>query len=407
MKRITVLFAALLVTAAVPVGTVTAQQSGSEASAYTGTHVSFDTESDAVTNYTVDGVTVLESVETTAKADASVGLDVALSAVTDFDASGLSLSAESDVNATVEAESGATIRAHDNPKGTLVVAAGNESQYVTANLGANATAEQAGDARVVVERDGRSGAFLVVGEGTVTVNDEGNVTADLSEDARLVFRSYEGERSENDDHTEQLIANGSAAAEVYVTQDGDQTTVDTVNYDGTTTLEVTEQTTDNITVTVDRSVHDGTVVVTSVSEDALAATDNLSVTVDGEAAVEADSYTELAAAANDGETSKYLVQETNAEGDVTVLVAVNHFSERQITMSSAESSTTNETTTESDTSTTTESNDATTTESGKTTEHGSSDSSETTTSSTSAPGFGVSVALAALAGAALVARRRV
>ncbi|KAB1186670.1 MULTISPECIES: PGF-CTERM sorting domain-containing protein [Haloferax] len=405
MNRIAVVLAALLVTAAVPVGSVAAQQSSTDASAYTGTHVSFDTKTNAVTNYTVDGVTVVESVETSSQADASVGLDVALSAVTDVEASGLSLAATSETNATVRADSGATLRAHDNPKGTLVVSAGNESQYVTADLGANATAAQAGNSRIIVEQDGRMGAFILVGNGSVTVNEEGNVTADLQNGSRLVYRSYSDGRTDDDKQTEKLIASGSATTEVYVMQDGDETTVDAIHYDENTTVELSEQTKDNVTVTIDRSVHQGTVVVTSVSEEALAATDNLSVMVDGEAAVQASSYTELQSAANGGETSKYLVQETSAEGETNVLVAVNHFSERQVTMSGDDSSST------SDETTTPESSDDTTSD--KTTEDAEAtettsgeDAAETTTSSTSAPGFGVGLTVVALAGAALVARRR-
>ncbi|WP_416838666.1 PGF-CTERM sorting domain-containing protein [Haloferax sp. DFSO52] len=397
MKRIAVVLAVLLVTAAVPVGSVTAQQSNTDASAYAGTHVSFDTEANALTNYTVDGTTVVESVETSSKADASVGLDVALSAVTDIDASGLSLSSTSETNATVSAESGATLRAHDNPKGTLVVAAGDESQYVTANLSADASAEQEGDSRVVVENDGRQGAFIVVGDGSVTVNDDGNVTADLSEDARLVFRSYSGERTDDDKQTEELIASGEAAAEVYVMQEGGETTMDAVHYGENTTVEMTEQTEETVTVTIDRSVNQGTVVVTSVSEEALEATDNLSVMVDGEAAMKAESYTELQSAANGGDTSKYLVQETSAEGEANVLVAVNHFSERQVTMSGDDSSSTSGESSETESDTDATESDETT--SGE-------EAADTTTSSTSAPGFGAGLTVVALAGAALIARRR-
>ena len=411
MKKIAVVLAVLSVTAALPVGSVTAQQSDTDASAYTGTHVSFDTKADALTNYSVDGITVVESVETSSKADASVGLDVALSAVTDLEASGLSLGATSETNATVTAESGATLHAHDNPKGTLVVAATDESQYVTANLSADATAAQAGNSRIIVEKDGQFGAFVVVGNGSVTVNDAGNVSADLSEGARLVFRSYPDGRTDGDKQTERLIANGDAAVEVYVMQDGGETTVDTVHYSEDTTVEMTERTTENVTVTVDRSVDKGTVVVTAISEDALDATENLSVMVDGEAAVRAESYTELQSAANGGDTSKYLVQETSAEGEANALVAVNHFSKRQVTMSSdGPASTSDSTTSDGDGSDATTS-DAETTESDETTTDG--DGSDTTTSdaetttSTSAPGFGAGLAVVALAGVVLLVRRRV
>ncbi|WP_410765624.1 PGF-CTERM sorting domain-containing protein [Haloferax sp. DFSO60] len=378
MKRIAIVLAAMLVTAAVPVGAVTAQQSSAESSAYAGTHVSFDASENAVTNYTVDGETVLQSVSTSSQANAGIGLDIALSAVTDIDASALSLGTTTETSATVQADSGATLNAHDNPKGTLVIAAGDESQYVTANLSGESKAEQVDDSRVVVENDNRTGTFIVVGDGEVTVNEEGNVSADLAEDSRLVFRSYDGERTAEDERSEELIANGSAAAEVYVMQENGSTVADTVTYDEQTTVETTSDAKDNVTMTIDRSVHEGTIVMTTVSEEALAATDNLSVTVDGEAAVEAESYSELQSAANGGDNSAYLVQETSADAESNVYVAVNHFSEREVSMTNDDSSTTDSTTAD----------------------------DETTSSSTNAPGFGIGVSVVALAGAALFARRR-
>ncbi|MFC7204568.1 PGF-CTERM sorting domain-containing protein [Haloferax namakaokahaiae] len=375
MKRIAVVLAVVLVTAAVPVGSVAAQQSSTDSSTYAGTHVSFETNENAVTNYSVGGETVLQSVSTSSRAEAGIGLDVGLSAVTDIDASALSLETTTETSATVRADSGATVSAHDNPKGTLVVAAGDESQYVTANLSGASNAEQVDDSRVVVENDGRTGTFIVVGDGDVTVNEDGNVSANLAEDSRLVFRSYDGERTAEDERAEELIANGSAAAEVYVMEANGSTVTDTVTYDEHTTVETAKDANDTVTMTVNRSVHEGAIVMTTVSEEALAATDDLSVTVDGEAAVEAESYSELQSAANGGDNSAYLVQETSADAESNVYVAVNHFSERQVTMTNGDAG--SEQTTD-----------------------------ETSSSSSSAPGFGVGVSVVALAGAALLARRQ-
>jgi len=92
-------------------------------------------------------------------------------------------------------------------------------------------------------------------------------------------------------------------------------------------------------MTVERSQSQGKVVVTHVSEAAVGATDSLDVTVDGEAAAKASSYSALEAAANDGEESKYYVAEdasAQAEGSATVLVAFDHFSERSASISGSE-----------------------------------------------------------------------
>jgi PGF-CTERM protein len=183
--------------------------------------------------------------------------------------------------------------------------------------------------------------------------------------------------------------------------DGDQTTVETVHYNDSTTVEQAAQTTENVIVTVDRTVQEGTVVVMSISDEALVATDTLSVMVDGEAAVAAESYSDLQSAANGGETSAYLVQDASAEGESNVLVAVNHFSERQITVVGAESTTTSDETTATSADTETTSTDSETSENS-----GDEAAAEPTTSSSSAPGFGVSLAVLSLTGAALVARRR-
>jgi hypothetical protein len=305
-------------------------------SAYAGTYVSFETGSNAVVDYTVGDATVAESIAVQSKSDASgeVGVGVELRSVTGFSAAGLSTGARSETSASVESESGAHLEAHDNPHGTLVVTTGGESQYVTANVSADSEASAESDDRVVVTTaEGAQSTYIVVGEGQVTVNERGNVSADLGDDARLVVRSYAESRSDVDRTEEQLIADGRAAAEVYVTSEADggsEMAADVVHYSGDTTVDVTEQSQGTLEMTAERAQSEGRIVLTSVSEQAIESTEDLSVTVDGEAATKASSYSELDGAIGSG-SSKYMVrQQSAAEATSNVAVAISGFSTRTV-----------------------------------------------------------------------------
>ena len=117
--------------------------------------------------------------------------------------------------------------------------------------------------------------------------------------------------------------------------------------------------------------------------------------VDGEAAAEASSYSELESATEGGDSSKFLVrQSASAEASADVLVALNHFSERDVTMSDDGGSGTDDT--DSDSSDGTDGDDS---------DRDGSD--DTDTSSPGQPGFGVGIAvIALLAAAALAIRNR-
>jgi len=372
-------------------------------SAVAGAHVSANVTSDAVVDYRVDGTTVAESVQVQSQSEAqadtgsSVGAD--LGAMTNFAGAGLSTAAETETSATIAADSGAELTVHDNGHGSLVVAANDESQYVGLNLSASAEAESEGEQRVVVTQDdGTKSTVLVVGNGSVTVNEDDNVTADVAEDSRLVVRSYE-DRSDDDERQEDLIQNGTAAAQVYLTQQaegGSEAAVDVVDYGQETTVEVTQQTESQVNMTAERSAEQGKVVITSLNDTAFEASDDAQVRVDGEAAVEASSYSELAAAADGGDSSKYMVrQASSANADAEVLVALNHFSQRSVTMEEAS-------TDDSDSSGTDETTDDNTSDGDETTagEDGSGSTGE------SGPGFTGLLALVALAATAGIALRR-
>jgi PGF-CTERM protein len=368
-------------------------RSDAESEAYAGAHTSFNATANAIADYEVDGETMFESAQIQSKSQAwsQADLDagVELSAVTSFLGAGLSMQAESETSATMSAESGAEMRVHDSDRGILVISSGEQSQYVGVNLSGGAQAETDGDGRVVVTTDdGARGTFIVVGDGAVTVNDEGNVTAELDADSQLVFRAYGEERTSEDQTQEALIANGTAAAEVYVTETseaGSETTADVVHYGENTTVEVTQKSEGEIRMTAERTESEGRVVITSVSESVIDATEDLSVMVDGEAAVEASSYSELESATEGGDTSKFLVRQSGStEATADILIALNHFSERDVTVMESDDGGMDGTDTDDSDST-----DGTTDDGG----------------SQGLPGFGVGVALVALLAAALLVAR--
>ncbi|ELZ29914.1 hypothetical protein C474_12796 [Halogeometricum pallidum JCM 14848] len=412
MKRTVAVFAAMLVVAAVVPASGAAAATQEQNDAYAGTHVAFDARADAVANYTVGGVTVFDSlrVESAGSGDSGgsteggLGTDVGASLSTAADVSGsavsLSTSANAEAAATVTAESGATLRVHDTPNGNLVVASDDGSQVLRANVSDGATASAEGDSRVVVESENATGVFVAVGNASVTTSDDGDVVARVGEDGRIVLRAYnEGEeRTESDREAEELIADGTATAELYLSGEAGEESASVVRYDGNTTVTVAERSAESATFAVERSVDEGAVVLASVSGAAANASDSLDVTVDGEAAARVESASELRTAANGGDRPAYAVADGGAEADAStdVYVALNHFSERTVTMRSAgdaSSTTTAETT-----------DDAATTET--TAADGESEGETGTETASSMPGFGATATLLALAGAALIAARR-
>lgn len=379
-----------------------ATQRNTEANAYVGTAVTFDTNNNAVVDYTVNGNTLLQNVtvqsQSNARSQGGIGLGAELESVTSLTAAALSLQATTSTHATLTTETGARIEANDNDRGILVVRASEQSQYVTANLSADARAEQVSDNRVVVTRDdGTRGAFIVVGEGNVTVNEGGNVTTALGEDATLVYRQYDQRRSDSEKQQERLIANGTAVAEVYVQQANesgqqrDRVVTNVVNYSQDTTVEVTQTSKTTVNMTVERATEKGKVVITTVSKDAFNSTEDIQVLVDGEAAAHADSYSEVAAATDGGQTSKFLVRpSTSATASVDVVIGINHFSQRNVAVTSTDG------TTATPTATPTEDGGTPTDEGGTDGDGTPTATGENTETTGTVPGFSVATAIAAL-----------
>ncbi|QLG49075.1 hypothetical protein [Natrinema halophilum] len=353
-RNTTIVLALLVATTALPVAVVGAganaaspsQQSdgSSDASAYAGTHVEFDTTSDAIVDYRVNGEQVFENVTVASQSDhhskTGLGANTGIDAVVNLSGLGLELGATTETRAEVQTEGSASLTAHDSERGILTVDAGDEAQYVEVDLVGSGSAEAKSEDRVVVNSGNRTGAFVVAGDGAVTVNSAGDVTADLEKNATLVFRSYtEGERGESAKSQEQLIANGTATAEVYAEQRNDETVTDVATYGQDITVETASESQQRLEMTVERAKSDGTVVIASISEAAVSGAeraDDITVTVDGEAAAQASSYGELEGGI--GEEPRYMVtQSSDASADADVLVAIDHFSKREVSIGSADS----------------------------------------------------------------------
>ncbi|SEO45816.1 hypothetical protein SAMN04487948_102509 [Halogranum amylolyticum] len=404
MRILAVVATVLLVTSATAgVASVAGAQN---ASAYDGAHVTFGTQSNALTDYRVDGTTFFDSVSVqskqTAEDDGPLGVGSDVGSVASLSGSGLTVDSRTTTNATITADSGATIDVHDNPHGIMVVESTNATQYVQLNVSEKGEAGYWGDATAVIETDeGPEAAAFVVGNGTVGVNDDGDVVAEVGEDGYLVVRTYDRRRGTDDRNQESLIADGVATAEAYVMQQDGERVVDTVTYGETTSLRTSEQSADRVELAVDRTTQEGTVLLASVSNEALDGASGLSVTVDGETAARATAYSELPMAADGGQRSKYLTQPSSSVDSTTeAAVAVNHFSERTVALQGGQANgsatdTSGETTTAGDSGPATESDAGTETET-------------TTQTETSSPGFGLVAAVTALAAlvVASVARSR-
>jgi PGF-CTERM protein len=392
--------------------TTNAEASGqTQAAAHSGTFISFDTTDSAIVDYTVDGETVVEGlrVQSAAATESQAGVDLGVASDFMFSAAGLSvtsgLDAGAGTSAVLEAESGAEIVTHDNDRGIVVVRSNDESHVARFNGSDGAEAERASEQRAVITTDdGATATVIATGDGNVSISEDGNVTATTEGEGTVVYRQYSGERSQSEQQQERMIANGTAVAEVYLQAAGDAATeadddsdddetpaatdsptatatddadeeatersADVVRYSQDTTIEVTQQSASTFNATVERAESEGKMVIMSVSERAFEGAENAEVYVDGEAAAEASSYSEVRSAADGGDTSTYLVRSSSsARASSDVVVGINHFSERQVSMQS-------------------DSGDGGGIVSG------------------GQPGFGAGIAVVALAGAALLARHR-
>jgi surface glycoprotein (TIGR04207 family) len=399
MRYRAVLLSALLVVSMVGTAAAPAAAQSAEGEAYAGTHVEFDQQSNAVADYAVDGNVIVENVTMQsageARSQTGIGVETSVGAALAADIVGATIGSRSqtDASVTLGFESGGEMQTHDTQRGVVQFQATDGNQVVAVNVSSNADAQAESDERVVVTKnDGSQGAFIVVGEGSVAVDDNGDVTAEVYEDSQLVYRQYNDERSENDEEAERMIQNGTATAEVYVQQSaesGGETAVEAIEYGNDTAVEVASTTENEVNMTVERTRSQGKVVLTTVSKEAFQNAGDLTVTVDGEAAAQADSYSAVEQSATEGDQPRYYVaQSSSAEATVDVAIGIDHFSARNVQLTSQDDATPTE--------------DGSTATEGEPTETQSSDDS----SQGDGAGFGALAALAALASSLIAARHR-
>jgi len=318
---------------------VTASSHG-EGAAYAGTNVSFDTSSNAVVNYTVDGTTVFSSaqVESRSSAESRGGAGIGIGAGGSLDLSSLNVrgAAVANINtrarasANVEFESSANFEAHDNGNGVAVLKSGNDEQVVEVELAADSEAQTSEESVVTFSSDGAESSFIVAGDGEAQTND-GNVTARLGAGTNAAFRTYGEEKTQDDEQQESLIADGDVAAEVRFTGEGSG---EPAEFLSNTSVETDVNAGESVSLVVDRAESEGKMLMTTVTDSAIGTTQNISVDVDGEAAAQAESYSELESAF--GNEPRYLVVDREAESSAQVLVALDSFSEHGVTIEGEE-----------------------------------------------------------------------
>lgn len=264
MKPQAFLLSTLLVVSIVGAAAAPAASQQASGEAYSGTHVEFDSEGEAVTDYSVDGDVVLENVTMRSESEAREAADdgVGLGVGVDLPAAAIESRSAVAAGVSLRFASGGELRANDNRHGVAQFRADDDAQVVTAELAGDAEAETESDERVVVTtEDGTQGAFIVVGDGNVTA-ENGSVNAVIESDSQLVYRQYDDERTEADRKQERLIQNGTATAEVFVrstvesgVEDAPETTTTTPTATGratdTPTATATATPTDSPTATTE------------------------------------------------------------------------------------------------------------------------------------------------------------
>lgn len=309
---------------------------------YQASHVGFDAKQNSVVNFSVGGQQIFESFSVVAKSDTetqsggTIGVGVGLGEVTNIAKSAMSMRSQTDKNAVLETESGADIKIHNNDRGIITVTPSENSQIANINISPNTRATTETDKKVVITKEDNSeGVFLIVGDGEVTVNNNRNVIADIEQNRKLVYRDYKQQRSDDDRQQENLISNQNATAEVYIEQTDNQYRSNIVQY-GDTTVETTDQRQGQINLSVDRTQNQGKIILTTISNQAINPTNNISVQIDGETITQVETYNQLQSSIQQDNPSFLINQQSSTQSVSDIAIAIDHFSTRQITIQEKE-----------------------------------------------------------------------
>ncbi|MFB6236347.1 MAG: PGF-CTERM sorting domain-containing protein [Halopenitus sp.] len=365
MRRLTVLVATLLVVSMAAPAAVTPAAAGEHE--YDGKHVSFDIKSNGIAEYSVNNETLFSSVKTQAASEAAVdvGAGVDASAIAGFEGAGLEATSTTTAAARFRTENGAQVAAHDTERGHLTIHATEQRTLVQINMSDPVGTTPKGTL-IVVGGAKQVGSVFIVGEGNLSITEEGNIVADLHKGSGLVFRSNGENRTTQDQATERLIERGAAAGEVYVSKRNGEVVADTVQYDTDISVEIAQYEKGFVEVAVNRTTEKGTIVIMEVSKKLIEDPGAASVRVSGTEATRVDTHAELRRSLGKGEPTYKVSQATTSQANAAVLVAIDSFSRQTVVIEERQ---------------------------------------ESTPVEESAPGFGVSAALLAMLTATLAARR--
>jgi len=365
MRRLTALVATLLVVSMAAPAAVT--PAAADEHEYDGKHVSFDIKPNGIAEYSVNNETLFSSVKTRAASEPAVdvGAGVDASAIAGFEGAGIEATSTTTAAARFRTENGAQVAAHDTERGHLTIHATEQRTLVQINMSDPVGTTPEGSV-IVVGGATQVGSVFVVGEGNLSITEEGNIVADLPRGSGLVFRSNGDNRTTQDQATERLIERGSAAGEVYVSQRNGEVVADTVQYDTDISVEVAQYEDGFVEVGVNRTTEQGTIVIMEVSKKLIEDPGDTAVRVSGTKATRVDTHAELRRSLGKGEPTYKVSRATTGQANAAILVAIDSFSGQTVIIEERQ---------------------------------------ESTAVEESTPGFGVSVALLAMLTVTLAARR--
>lgn len=219
----------------------------------------------------------------------------------------------------------ATVVLHDTPTGFVKVRA---DAPVDVTLRVVDAADLSVEEGVATVRRGAAASVWVPG-GAVAL-DDGNLTASLDADQRLMFRVRPGgsfpAMSAYEPRISGAVESGHVGAEAFV-QGQPRPASAVATY---APMEVAVESGDAVTLTVDAGQPDGRVIVARVDDLALAGDGPIRVLFDGEPIGEADGIADVLDPDDDGLDPEYL--HARVAGSHVVLTSVPHFSLHEVTI---------------------------------------------------------------------------
>lgn len=296
---------------------------------YAGDNIRYNLKSDEIDNYSVQGKTYFTSMKTGTKISSGTGLLGGLIGAN------IAISSIAGVGSKLSTDN-ANIFVHDNPNGNLQVMV-NQGSIVQISLTGGSSATYQGEKYITVRNpDGSESSFLIAGNGKLEMRD-GKMVADLDNDGQLIFKAYPVGKTQLDDAVEQGIIDGIVAAEINIPGKNDAAASSSISYSSAVSAKVNEVANEKISILVSSSNSVGKTIAIEIDSSRLPFQDpgQLEVRVDGEVAAKASSTSELYATGA-GDKPRYLV--AKAEGATKVMVAINHFSDREVTLAAKPSS---------------------------------------------------------------------